>query len=328
MTSPNPLLIVDDEPHNLAAMRQVLSPDYGLVFARNGEEALAAVKKHHPRLILLDIEMPGMNGYAVCRALKSDPATASIPVIFITALSGVGDETEGFSAGAVDFIVKPISPSVVRARVMTHLSLVHAGQLEKSHHDAISMLGEAGHYNDADTGVHIWRMAAYSAALAEACGWNGDASRTLELAASMHDTGKIGIPHSILRKPGKLDAAEWEVMRTHCRIGHDILSRSNAPVFRLAAEVALHHHEKWDGGGYPNRLKGEEIPESARIVAVADVFDALTMKRPYKEAWPLDRVMETVREGAGSHLEPRLCAMFESILPRVLAIKADWDARE
>jgi cyclic di-GMP phosphodiesterase len=323
-----PILVVDDEPQNLAALRQVLADEYPLVFARSGAEALAAAVKHAPPLILLDIEMPDMDGYTVCRALKGDPRTENIPVIFVTGLSQVGDEANGFAAGAVDYIVKPVSPPIVRARVATHLSLVKVALLERSYRDAISMLGEAGHYNDADTGVHIWRMAAYARALAAASGWADEACRLIELAAPMHDTGKVGIPDTLLRKPGTLDADEWTIMKTHTRIGYDILSKSGAPVFRIAAEVALRHHEKWNGSGYPGGLAGESIPESARIVALADVFDALTMKRPYKEAWPVDRAVATMQESAGSHFEPRLVEVFTAIMPQILEIKAQWHARE
>jgi putative two-component system response regulator len=323
-----PILIVDDEPQNLAAMEQTLSGAYCLVFARSGAEALSATLKHRPSLILLDIEMPDMDGYAVCRALKSDERSASIPVIFVTSLVDVGHEAAGFEAGAVDYIFKPISPPIVSARVSTHLSLVRAPLLEKSYRDAIFMLGEAGHINDADTGVHIWRMAAYARALAAASGWTTDQCELIELAAPMHDTGKIGIPDAILRKPGKLDAAEWEIMKTHSRIGHDILSKSDAPVFLMAAEIALRHHEKYDGSGYPDGLAGEAIPESSSIVALADVFDALSMKRPYKDAWPLERVMANMREGSGAHFDPRLVERFVSILPEILEIKNAWDARE
>ncbi|AUH52246.1 two-component system response regulator [Chromobacterium sp. ATCC 53434] len=321
-----PLLIVDDEPQNLAALRQVLAPHYPLVFARNGVEALAAADKHHPALILLDIEMPDMDGYAVCRRIKSDRQIGATPVIFVTSLSEAGNEAAGFEAGAVDYIVKPISAPIVQARVRTHLSLVQATQLEKSHRDAIYMLGQAGHFNDTDTGVHIWRMAAYAAELAAACGWEADACHQLELAAPMHDTGKLGIPDAILRKPGQLTPEEWEIMKTHPRIGH-ILIRSEAPVFRLAAEVALRHHEKWDGSGYPDGLKALAIPESARIVALADVFDALTMRRPYKEAWSLEMALDALQKGCGTHFEPRLVEMFQSILPHILEIKDSWDER-
>ncbi|GGE98750.1 two-component system response regulator [Aliidongia dinghuensis] len=323
-----PILIVDDEPANLSALRQVLDSDYRLVFARSGVEALAAAAKHQPSLILLDISMPDMNGYEVCRRLKADPRTEAIPVIFVTALSEAGDEAAGFDAGAVDYITKPVTPVIVRARVRTHLSLVGAAALEKSHRGAVYMLGTAGHFNDADTGVHIWRMAAYSGALADACGWDPARCILLELAAPLHDTGKLGIPDAILRKPAKLDPEEWRIMETHTTIGHHILSQSEAPLFRVGAEVALAHHEKWDGSGYPHGLAGKAIPESARIVAVADVFDALTMKRPYKEAWPIERAIETMLAGRGKHFEPRLIDRFIEILPRIVELKALWDSRE
>lgn len=326
--TPAPILIVDDEPQNLAAMRQILSGEYRLVFARNGVEALAAALKHKPALILLDIQMPDMDGYAVCRALKADPHTEAIPIIFVTGLTEVGDETAGFGVGAVDYITKPVSPAIVSARVRTHLSLVRVSRLEQSYRDAIYMLGEAGHYNDNDTGVHIWRMAAYSDALASACGWNDNDRHLIDLAAPMHDTGKLGIPNAILRKPGKLDAAEWEVMKTHSRIGHDILAKSDVPLFQMAAEIALHHHEKWDGSGYPEGLAGTAIPESARIVAIADVFDALTMNRAYKEAWTVERALETMKSESGAHFDPRLLDLFISISPQIIDIKEKWNLKE
>ena len=321
------ILIVDDEPQNLAAMRQILSGEHRLVFARNGVEAIAAAFKHKPSLILLDIRMPDMDGYEVCRALKADGRTESIPIIFVTGLSEVGDEAAGFAVGAVDYIVKPVSPAIVSARVRTHLSLVRVSRLEQSYREAIYMMGEAGHYNDNDTGVHIWRMAAYSDALAAACGWNENDRHLIDLAAPMHDTGKLGIPNAILRKPGKLDADEWKIMKTHSQIGHDILSKSDAPLFQMAAEIALHHHEKWDGSGYPNELTGTAIPESARIVALADVFDALTMIRPYKEAWPIERALETIKEESGTHFDPRIVGAFVSIFPEILAIKEKWNSQ-
>jgi putative two-component system response regulator len=322
------ILCVDDDPSNLAALGQILKDEYRLAFARNGHEALQAAAKHHPALILLDVQMPDLSGYEVCRRFKRNPETEAIPVIFVTSRAEVLDEKAGFEAGGVDYIAKPVFPMTVRARVRTHLSLVRASELEERCRQAIQMLGEAGHYNDTDTGAHIWRMAAYSRALAGAAGWPCPQQKLLELAAPMHDTGKIGIPDAVLKKPGPLDAAEWEIMKTHCRIGYNILGKGDAPVFRLAAEIALSHHEKWDGSGYPNGLSGTEIPESARIVAVADVFDALSMRRPYKDAWPLDRVMATLEEGEGRHFEPRLIRLFRGILPEILDIKAGWDAKE
>ena len=278
-----PILIVDDDPLNLAALQQILSGEYQLVFARSGQEAVDTVLKHMPTLILLDVKMAGMNGYAVCRAIKADKRTEDIPLIFITDISDVNDEAEGFAMGAVDYILRPFSPPIVKARIHIHLSLVRATLLEQSYRDAIFMLGEAGHYNDQDTGVHIWRMAAYAGALATASGLNADVCHQIELSAPMHDTGKIGIPHEILNKPGKLDSVEREIMKTHSQIGYDILSKSDAPIFRMASEIALRHHERYDGSGYPGGLAGDSIPESARIVALADVFDALSMKRPVQK---------------------------------------------
>jgi putative two-component system response regulator len=319
-----PLLLVDDEPSNLAAMRQVLTGTYPLVFATNGAQAIAAAIKHKPKLILLDIQMPDQDGYSVCRALKQDAQTRDIPVIFVTGLDDAGHEEEGFAAGAVDYIAKPISPAVVLARVGTHLALVKATLLEESYRDAILMLGEAGHYNDTDTGVHIWRMAAYSRVLARGVGWSEAASVRLELAAPMHDTGKIGIPSDVLRKPGPLNEQEWVVMRTHPQVGYDILIRSHAPVFQLAAEVSLRHHEKWDGSGYPGGLKGTDIPQSARIVALADVFDALSMKRSYKEPWPIEKIQQHILDNAGTHFDPELVKVFERVLPQLLEVRDQW----
>ncbi|QPK63648.1 response regulator [Methylomonas sp. LL1] len=326
--SNGPILCVDDEPYNLGILRMALKHHHALAFARSGLETLQAVEKHNPALILLDVQMPDMDGYEVCRRLKSNHETQDIPIIFVTGMTQEIDEKAGFDVGAVDYITKPISVPIVQARVQTHLSLVGIDKLEKSYHDAIHMLGKAGHYNDTDTGAHIWRMAAYSRSLAETIGWNDERCKLLELAAPMHDTGKIGIPDAVLKKPGKLDAEEWRIMKTHTTIGYGILKQSEAAVFQLAGEIALNHHEKWDGSGYPNGLSAEEIPESARVVAVADVFDALSMKRPYKEAWPLEKTLGFLKENAGTHLDSRLVQAFMDILPKILAIKAEWDARE
>ncbi|RXZ36742.1 response regulator [Oxalobacteraceae bacterium CAVE-383] len=323
------ILIVDDEPVNLAIMRDILSADYNLVFARDGADTLTAVAKHNPAMILLDIGLPDINGYDLCRQIKQqlDPAQA-IQVIFITAYTDMAHEAAGFEAGGVDYIAKPVSPAVVRARVSSHLSRVRATALERSYREAILMLGHAGHYNDSDTGAHIWRMAAYAGALARGYGWDEDRSARLELAAPMHDTGKLGIPQSILRKPDPLTQHEWDVMKTHPQIGYEILRMSDAPVFQLAAEIALRHHEKWDGSGYPDGLAGEQIPESARIVALADVFDALSMKRPYKEAWPLEKIQEHIRATRGTHFDPDIVDVFENIVPQLLDIHREWTVKE
>lgn len=322
------ILIVDDEPANLAAMRDILGDAYKLVFARNGSETLVAVAKHAPAMVLLDVGLPDINGYALCRQIKQIDATGNVQVMFVTGYTDIAHEAAGFDAGGVDYIVKPVSPPIVRARVATHLSLVRTALLTQSYREAILMLGHAGHFNDTDTGSHIWRMAAYARALALGCGWSVEDADRLELAAPMHDTGKIGIPQHILRKPGALDEQEWVVMKTHPQIGYDILSKSAAPVFQLAAEVALRHHEKWNGSGYPGALAGEKIPQSARIVALADVFDALSMKRPYKEAWSIEDILEYVNAGAGAHFDPDLVRVFSDILPQLLDIQRQWCARD
>ena len=295
MDDKSKILVVDDKPNNLKILQQILKEQYQLIFANNGKKAISAAKNHQPDLILLDIMMPDMDGYEVCEHLKSESETRRIPVIFVTAMGDVQNEARGFDVGAVDYIQKPVSGPVVHRRVQTHLSLVRVEELNQLARDSIQMLGEAGHYNDTDTGEHIWRMAAYSSAIARSAGWSKVQSEILELSAPMHDTGKIGIPDSILKAPRKLTAEEWVVMKSHSQIGYEILTQSNNPVFKLSSEIALSHHEKWDGSGYPNGIRGEAIPESGRIVAIADVFDALTMKRPYKDPWPVDKAIELIQ---------------------------------
>jgi putative two-component system response regulator len=325
---PGPVLIVDDEPTNLATLRGILADEFTLVYARSGAEALTAVAKHQPALILLDIMMPDMDGMEVCRQLKANENTRNIPVIFVTALADTVDETAGFAAGAVDYIVKPVSPSIVRARVRTHLSLVRVEQLQDSYHDAIHMMGNASRFKDTDTGAHIWRIAGYSRTLAEALGWNEEMCNDIALAAPMHDLGKLGIPDAILHKPGKLDADEWRVMQTHSEMGYAILAPSKAPLLQMAACIARHHHERWDGSGYPGRLSGEGIPIAARIVAIADVFDALSCDRPYKLAWEPEAVVAHMRGQRGMHFEPRLVDLFTGILPTIYAIQSQFRDEE
>jgi len=331
---------IDDEPANLQLLQDVLKGDYRLVFARSGEDGIAVVQKHLPDLILLDVMMPKMDGFEVMRRLRANPSTAQIPVIFVTARGDQEGEEEGFIAGAVDYVTKPIRPRILMARVKTHLALadqknsyrqqVHdaTSKLQKSYYEAIHMLGSAGHYNDTDTGMHIWRMGAYAGALARAALWNNEDAATLELAATMHDMGKIGIPDSILRKPGKLDAEEWLVMKRHAEIGYDILSKGSSPVFVVAADIARHHHERWDGSGYPDGLAGNDIPEAARIVSIADVFDAWTTTRPYKKAWPVDQAFEEMRNVAGTHLDPRLVELFIGIREEIVFLKECWEDQD
>nr|WP_193988267.1 HD domain-containing phosphohydrolase [Lelliottia steviae] len=333
------VLVIDDMPENLDVMKGVLLNEYNIKMTTNPKASFKILGSQKIDIILLDIMMPEMDGYQVCKQLKSNPQTADIPVIFVSAMSDLEDEQKGFDVGAVDYITKPIKPALVKSRVKTHLLLAdqmraskllieeQIQELRYSQESAIHMLGEAGHYNDTDTGVHIWRMASYAAALAQKSLWSVDDARILELAAPMHDTGKIGISDEILKAPRKLTDEEMEIMKQHTVIGHKILSKANNRLFNLAAEVALYHHEKWDGSGYPYGLKGTEIPESARIVAIADVFDALTMKRPYKEAWPFEEAFKFIEDQSGKHFDPSLVPKFIAMKEELILIKDNWEQK-
>ncbi|MBY0409924.1 MAG: two-component system response regulator [Burkholderiaceae bacterium] len=318
------LLLVDDEPTNLQVLRHVLQADYRLLFATDGERALQVAREQRPDLILLDIMMPHLDGYAVCKALKADAVTAVIPVIFITALTDTQDETAGFDAGAVDYITKPISPPVVRARVRTHLSLVRLDELRETRLQIVQRLGRAAEYKDNETGMHVIRMSHFAQRLALAAGYSPAWAEDLLNASPMHDVGKIGIPDAVLRKPGPLDADEWATMRRHPAIGAEIIGEHPSGVLHMAREIALAHHEKWDGSGYPLGLAGEAIPLSARIVAIADVFDALTTRRPYKEPWPVQEAMDHIAAQSGRHFDPSLVELFAPLLPQLLEIRARW----
>ena len=318
------LLLVDDEPTNLQVLRHVLQADYRLLFATDGERALQVAREQRPDLILLDIMMPNLDGYAVCRTLKAYAITAAIPVIFITALTDSQDETAGFDVGAVDYITKPVSPPVVRARVRTHLSLVRMEELRETRLQIVQRLSRAAEYKDNETGLHVIRMSHFAQLLALAAGHCPAWAEDLLSAAPMHDVGKIGIPDAVLRKSGPLDAEEWDTMRRHPEIGAEIIGEHPAGMLQLAREIALAHHEKWDGSGYPYGLAGEAIPVSARIVAIADVFDALTTRRPYKEPWPVEQALEHMADQAGQHFDPALIAQFVPLRPQLLEIRARW----
>lgn len=322
------LLLVDDEPTNLQVLRQILQDDYRLFFAKDGDKALEMAARERPDLILLDVMMPGMTGYEVCTRLKQDEMTVATPVIFVTALADVDDEARGFEVGAVDYITKPVSPPIVRARVRTHLSLVRVDELKQTRLQIVQRLGLAAEYKDNETGLHVIRMSHYSRILALAAGFSELAADDLLNAAPMHDVGKIGIPDAILQKNGKLDEAEWVVMRSHAQIGAEIIGEHPSGLLQMARSIALTHHEKWDGSGYPNGLKGEEIPIAGRIVAIADVFDALTSVRPYKPAWSLEDTLALIQRESGKHFDPHLVELFLSQMPAILEIKARWAERE
>jgi putative two-component system response regulator len=318
------LLLVDDEPTNLQLLRQILQDSYRLMFATDGERALQVTREQRPDLILLDIMMPRMDGFAVCRALKADAATAHIPVLFITALSDSVDEAQGLELGAVDYITKPVSAAVVRARVRTHLSLVHTEELRATRLEIVQRLGRAAEYKDNETGMHVLRMSHFAHLLAKAYGQSDVWCEDLLNAAPMHDVGKIGIPDAVLLKPGKLDDAEWAIMRSHAEIGADILGEHPGGVLRMASTVALAHHEKFDGSGYPKGLAGTDIPLEARICAIADVFDALTSVRPYKKAWTEEEAVEFLREQSGKHFDPQLVELFVDLVPQMREIRQRW----
>lgn len=325
-TDPRPtLLLVDDEPINLQVLRHTLQDDYRLLFAKDGQRALELARIDKPDLILMDIMMPGMSGYAACEALKNDPSTAPIPLIFITALTEVANEQHGFDLGAVDYISKPFSPVIVKARVRNHLSMVQVDILRQTRLQIVQCLGIASEYKDNETGLHVMRISHYSRELALAAGYSKAMAENMLHAAAMHDVGKIGIPDSILQKPGKLTEEEWAIMRQHTTIGATIIGKHDTGLLHMAHVIALHHHEKWDGNGYPKRLKGNDIPHTARIVAVVDVFDALTSERPYKTAWPVDKAIDLIQSEKGSHFDPELVDVFVANLPAFLDIRDRLD---
>jgi putative two-component system response regulator len=318
------ILAVDDEASNLQLLRQILQDHYRLRFAKDGQRALELAREERPNLILLDVMMPGMSGYEVCAALKADSRTAAIPVIFVTALNDTEDELEGFEAGAVDYITKPVSPPIVRARVRTHLSLVRMEELRASRLEIVQRLGLAAEYKDNETGLHVIRMSHFARILGLSAGMTEAEADDLLHAAPMHDVGKIGIPDRILQKPGPLDPDEWKIMQSHAAIGAEIIGQHDSGMLALARNIALSHHEKWDGSGYPNGLAGEQIPLEGRICAVADVFDALTSVRPYKKAWSEEEAIDFLVSQKGKHFDPSLVDLFITQMPAIGAIRQRW----
>lgn len=331
------VLIVDDIPENIDVLNGILKLRYKVKVALNGPKALEiANAESPPDLILLDIMMPGMDGYEVCRQLKSQFATRRIPVIFVTAKGEIDDETQGFELGAADYITKPVSPPIVQARVETQLALYdqnrvlenrvrrRTAELNESRQQIIRRLGRAAEYKDNETGLHVVRMSHYSKLIGLAAGMHEDEVELLLNAAPMHDIGKIGIPDRILQKPDKLDDGEWEVMRKHPKFGAEILGEHSSELLEMARLVALTHHEMWNGQGYPNGLKGEEIPLVGRIVTLADIFDALTTERPYKKAWKVDATLDFIRDKSGEIFDPDLVEIFMGIVPQILEIKEKY----
>ncbi|MDD5299350.1 MAG: two-component system response regulator [Gallionella sp.] len=339
----NTLLVVDDTPENIDVLRGILGADYIVKIANGGQLALKITAAQPPDLILLDVMMPGIDGYEVCRQLKENEATRHIPIIFVTARGEVADETLGFELGAADYITKPVSPPIVHARVRAHLALSNqrryleqlvaerTGELERSnqqlaktHLVMIQQLGRAADYRDNETGMHVMRVGNFSKLLGLACDFMESRAELLMYASMMHDIGKIGIEDSILLKPGKLTAEEFEVMKRHPEIGAGIIGDHDAEVLKMAKQIALTHHEKWNGQGYPHGLSGEAIPIAGRIAAIADVFDALTCVRPYKQAWSIERALELIEKEAGQHFDPRLVKLFMGLETEVRRIATEY----
>jgi len=345
------ILVVDDQPQNIELLEAYLVPQgYEIVKAANGEEALEKLYGNQIDLILLDVMMPGMDGFEVIRRVRQDNTHRLLPIILVTALREKEDRVKGIKAGCDDFLSKPFDKMELLARVRSLLKVKDYNDLMSNYREelesevtrrteelkhALEMIKAAGletiyrlsiaaEYRDKDTGAHIKRMSCYSAAVASRMGLNKSVIDNILYAAPMHDLGKIGIPDRILVKPAKLDPVEWEIMKQHTIIGASILKGSDAEFIRLGESIAQHHHEKWDGSGYPNGLKGIEIPIAGRITAIADVFDALTYKRPYKEAFSIEKSMAIIREGRGSHFDPDVADAFFAIQDEILAIKKQY----
>lgn len=331
------ILVVDDTSENIDIMNGILQDTYKIKVALNGKKAIEIAKKSpQPDMILLDIMMPEMDGYEVCRILKNDPITAKIPIIFITAMGAEENEEKGLNLGAVDYIHKPISPSITKARISTHIALsnqnkelerqvsIRTKELNDTRFEIIRRLGRAAEFKDNETGLHVIRMSHYSRLIAEKIVDDIKWTELLFQAAPMHDIGKIGIPDHILLKKGKLDEKEWDIMMKHPEFGADIIGEHTSDILQMAREIILNHHEKWDGSGYPSGLKEENIPLSARIVAIADVFDALTTERPYKHAWSVEEAIEYIYDNSGKHFDPTLVECFQSVISEILEVKSKF----
>ncbi|MBF0290283.1 MAG: two-component system response regulator [SAR324 cluster bacterium] len=339
-TTTKTILVVDDTSENLDVMKGILSPYYRVQIATNGRFALrVAMSRARPDLILMDIMMPEMDGYEACRHLKEDNRTRDIPILFVTAKSEVEDEAKGFELGAADYLVKPVSPPIVLARVKTHLAMtdqrklladqvaerteqlnIRNLELEKTRIEVINQLGRAAEFRDNETGMHITRMSKFSYLLALKSGLSEPEADLIMHAAPMHDIGKIGIPDQILLKPGKLTNEEFDIIKGHPEMGFKIIGEQESEVLSLGGQIAHTHHEKWNGSGYPRGLKGEEIPLASRIAAISDVFDALTSVRPYKKGWSVEDAMDLISREAGEHFDPKLAPLFVSMKPEIIEV--------
>lgn len=336
------IFIVDDEPANLKLLENLLrSQGYDqLVQIRDSREVLDQYRAARPDLILLDINMPNLDGYQVMEQLKALNDPHLPPIVILTAQHDRDYLLKALAMGARDFVGKPfdLTELLMRVRNLLEVQLAHrmlhdqkavleemvrvrTEALNETRLQVVRGLGRAAEFRDNETGLHIVRMSQFSALLARSLGWPKSDCELMLHASPMHDVGKIGIPDSILLKPGKFEPHEWEIMKTHAVIGADILDYGNSDLLILAREIALNHHEKWDGSGYPNGLVEKAIPQSGRIVAVADVFDALTSPRPYKKAWLVEDAVAFIRDNAGAHFDPEVAEHFQKCLPEILSIR-------
>ena len=335
------ILVVDDEQANIALLEDVLENEGYANFKSTADsrKALDLYKEFHPDLVLLDLNMPYLDGFQVMEQLKEVEKDSYAPILVLTAQSDRNTRLRALAAGARDYIEKPFDITEVTQRIsnMLEIRLLHnqvrdqnlileekvrarTRELEETRQEAILRLGRAAEYRDNETGMHVIRMSRLSAKLAKKIGLSEDECQLILQAIPMHDVGKIGIPDEILLKPGKLNKDEWAIMKKHPEIGAEILSGSHSAVMKMAESIALTHQERWDGSGYPNNLKGEEIPLAGRIVAICDVFDALTSKRYYKEAFSIEKSMEIIEQSSGKDFESRLVEAFKKALPEMIRI--------
>lgn len=308
------ILVVDDDLNNIQVGINILreNTDYNLIFATSGAQALERVRERSFDLILLDIIMQPMDGFEVCRQLKSNPCTSGIPIIFLTARTDADSIVEGFELGGADYVTKPFRSLELNARVRTHLELraLHMAEMESVQREVILMLGNACEFRNEETGLHNQRIGHFMSVLARLAGLPEQECRQLRWAGYLHDIGKIFIPDAILLHPGKLSAEEFEIVKRHTTVGYDILRTSDKPLLSQAAIIAHEHHERWDGSGYPRGLKGTEIHIYGRIGCIVDVYDALLHQRVYKRAWSEEETLHYMRSQRGSMFDPDLLDLF------------------
>lgn len=332
------ILCVDDAADLLALMGKALGEDYQVITANNAGDAIsAAMGEPRPDLILLDIDMPDVSGLEVCQALKGEPQTAGIPVVFLTARNTMQQQVEGFETGAVDYITKPFNAFVLRARVRIHVALasrrhelehlVHerTEQLERTRTELIRRLSRAMELHEsAAVGNRVMRLGHYAKLISQAAGARPEVAEMMMKAAPLHDIGKLGVPSEILRKTEKLSAPDWERIKRHPQLGADIIGEHADPLLKLARTMALTHHERWDGSGYPQGLKGEAIPWAGRAMAIVDTFESMSTTQFYRDAIPVERAEGEIIRGAGTKYDPKLVEAFQKALPVMKKVRETY----